>query len=108
MSGSLKTNPILEFIKPKSLQRANWKKDRYSTDNINKSYHNGTETVYDNKLEGRRGLFGNRDILNQTGRLAAGEIPNIKYNGRTLDEVDLIPLKFQRVNDNAVVFFRSL
>jgi len=108
VSGSLKTNPILEFIKPNSLQRANWKKDRYSTDNINKSYHNGTETVYDNKLEGRRGLFGNRDILNQTGRLAAGEIPTLKYNGRTLDEVDLIPLKFQRVNDNAVVFFRSI
>ncbi len=108
VSGSLKTNPILEFIKPKSLQRANWKKDRYSTDNTTKTYHNGTETVYDNKLENRRGLFKDRDILNQTGRMAAGEVANLKYNGKTLDEVDLIPLKFQRVNDNAVVFFRSI
>lgn len=108
LSGSLKTNPILQFIKPTFLQKNNWKKNRYSTDNTTRTYHNGTETVYDNNLEGRRGLFSDRDILNQTGRLAAGEIPNIKYNGKTLDELDLIPLKFQRVNDNAVVYFRSV
>lgn len=101
-------NPILDFIKPKSLNRSNWKKDRYSTDNTNKSYHNNTETILDNSLEKRRGLFGDRDIINQTGRLAAGEVSTLKYNGKTLDEVDLVPLKFQRVNDNAVVYFRSL
>ncbi len=108
VSGSLKTNPILEFIKPKSLQKNNWKKDRYSTDNTAKSYHNGGETTYDNRLDSRRGLYTDRDILNQTGRLSVNELATVKYNGRTLDEVDLIPLKFQRVNDDAVVYFRSL
>jgi hypothetical protein len=101
-------NPILDFIKPVSLKRSNWKKDRYSTDNTTKSYHNGGETIYNNRLDSRRGLHTDRDVINQTGRLAAGEVANLKYNGKTLDELDLIPLKFQRVNDNAVVYFRSI
>jgi len=100
-------NEILRFIKPNYLLKNNWKKDRYSTDTTKRSYHNNTEKVYDNKLDNRRGLFSDRDILNQTGRLAESELKTIKYNGRTLDEVDLIPLKFQRVNDGASVFFRA-
>ena len=108
IEGKLKNNPILDFIKPKSLQKNNWKKDRYSTDNTRKSYHNNTETVYSNKLDSRRGLYSDKDILNQTGRLSEAELKTIKYNGKTLDEVDLIPLRFQRVNDGAAVYFRAV
>ncbi len=108
IEAKLKNNPILEFIKPKSLQKGNWKKDKYSTDTTKKSYHNNNERVYDNKLDTRRGLYSDRDILNQTGRLSESELKTIKYNGKTLDEVDLIPLRFQRVNDGAAVYFRAL
>lgn len=106
--GKLKDNPILQFIKPTSLQKGNWKKDRYSTDTTKKSYHNNTERVYDNTLDSRRGLSSDRDVLNQSGRLSESELKTIKYNGKTLDEVDLIPLRFQRVNDGAAVYFRAV
>lgn len=104
----LKTNNLLDFIRPQSLQKNNWKKDRYSTDTTTKTYHNNGETKYDNTLDKRRGISSERDIINQTGRLAASELDSLKYNGKTLDEVDLIPLKFQKVNDGSLVFFRAL
>ncbi len=106
--GKLRDNPILNFIKPEHLLKSKWKKDKYSTDTTKKSYHNNTERVYDNTLEGRRGLYSDRDILNQSGRLSEAELKTIKYNGKTLDEVDLVPLRFQRVNDGAAVYFRAL
>lgn len=104
----LLNNPILEFVRPNQLKERNWRKDKYSTDDIKKSYHNNTERVYDNKLDIRRGLYSDRDILNQTGRLSEAELKTIKHNGKTLDEIDLIPLRFQRVNDGAAVYFRAV
>ena len=104
--GKLKNNAILEFVKPKSLREKTI--NRYSSDKNKKSYHNNSETIYNNKLDGKRGLFSTKDVLNQTGRLSKSELSSIKYNGKTLDEVDLIPLRFQRVNDGGAVYFRSL
>ena len=99
---------LLDNIRPKALNRTNWKKDRYSTDNKKKSYQNDNSTIYSNKLDTRRGLFSNKDVLNQTGRLTKEELKSVKYNGKTLDEVDLIPLRFQKINDGSGVYFRSL
>ncbi len=106
VEGKLKNNPLLQFVKPKSLREKNI--NRYSTDKNQKSYHNNNETIYNNKLDSRRGLFSTKDVLNQTGRLSKSEQSTLKYNGKTLDEVDLIPLRFERVNDGGTVYFRSL
>ena len=101
---------LLDIIRPKSLNRANWQEDRnrYSLNKTQKSYHNNNTTIYSNKLDSRRGLFSTKDVLNQTGRLSKSEQSTLKYNGKTLDEVDLIPLRFERVNDGGTVYFRSL
>lgn len=105
-TGSLVNNPILDFIKPNKLRKTQI--DRYSLDKRKRSYHNNNETVYANKLDDRRGLFSTKDVLNQTGRLSKSEQSSLKYNNKTLDEVDLIPLRFERVNDGGTVYFRSL
>lgn len=71
---------------------------------------NSTESVYgqlSETLEKKRGLGSNRDVLNQTGVLTAGELNSIKYNDDTLDKLDLIPLRFQRANDNTAIYMRT-
>jgi hypothetical protein len=99
---------LLNAIRPVSLNRDNWKKDRYSTNKNKKSYHGGGETISSDKLDKKRGLFSIKDVINQTGRFTEAELKTIKYNGKTIDQVDLIPLKFQKINDGSAVYFRSL
>jgi hypothetical protein len=99
---------LLNFIRPKSLNRGNWKKDRYSTNNTKTSISNLGKSTYSNKLDTKRGIFSTKDVINQTGRLTKDELKSVKYNGKTLDEVDLVPLRFQKLNDGSGVYFRSI
>jgi hypothetical protein len=98
---------ILNFIKPKSLNRENWLKDRYTLDNNTKTVTSGGKR-YDETLDKRRGLSSDRDVLNQTGRLTAGELESIKFNEKTLVNTDFAPLRFKSVSDGSAVYFRSI
>jgi hypothetical protein len=109
IGGLLKSqNGLLNFIRPKSLNRDNWKKNKYSTNTSKKSYHGGGDTINSDKLDKKRGLFSIKDVINQTGRFTEAELKTIKYNGKTIDQVDLVPLRFQKINDGSAVYFRSL
>lgn len=63
---------------------------------------------YDQSLSGKKGLDSNFDIINQTGVLNSDQLENLDYNGNFLQEVDLIPLRFQKVNDYSSVYVRAV
>ena len=98
---------ILNFLKPKSLQRENWQKDRYTLDKNTKTITSGGKR-YDETLDKRRGISTDRDVLNQTGRLTAGELNSVKFNDKTLVNTDFAPLRFKSVSDGSAVYFRSI
>lgn len=103
--GKLKNNPILDFVKPGKLKEKEIR--RYSKDTERKSLYN-KDTVLNNELGKRRGLYSDKDLLNQTGKLTEAELGNVKINGTDISEVDLIPLRFQKVNDGSAVYVRSV
>lgn len=105
IEGKLKGNPILDFVKPSSLKEKQI--TRYSKDTNRKSIYN-KDSVVNNELGKRRGLYSNKDLLNQTGRLTESELSSVKINGTDISEVDLIPLRFQKVNDGSAVYVRSV
>ena len=59
-------------------------------------------------LEKKRGLSSNRDVLNQTGKFSKGDLNSVKYGGDGIEKMDLIPLRFQKVNDLSAVYFRAV
>jgi hypothetical protein len=70
----------------------------------------GESSIYGNleeTLEKSRGLGSNRDVLNQTGIFTQAQLSSVKYNNIGIEEVDLIPLRFQKLNDNTAVYFRA-
>lgn len=101
------SSALLNFIKPKSLNRDNWKKDRYTLDKNTKTITSGT-TRYNETLDKKRGLSSDRDVLNQTGRLTAEELNSVKFNDKTLANTDFAPLRFKSVADGSGVYFRSI
>jgi len=103
----LSSSAILNFLKPKSLQRDAWQKDRYTLDKDTKTITSGGKR-YDETLDKRRGISTDRDVLNQTGRLTAGELNSIKFNEKTLVNTDFAPLRFKSVSDGSAVYFRSI
>lgn len=106
--GLLKSNQgILNFLKPKSLQRDKWQKDKYTLDKNTKTITSGGKR-YDETLDKRRGLSTDRDVINQTGRLTAGELNSVKFNDKTLVNTDFAPLRFKSVSDGSAVYFRSI
>lgn len=105
IEGKLKNNTLLEFLKPAKLKEKQI--TRYSKDATRTSIHN-KDTVLNNELGKRRGLYTDKDLLNQTGRLTESELSNVKINGTDISEVDLIPLRFQKVNDGSAVYIRSV
>ncbi len=105
VEGKLKNNRLLDFLKPATLKQKQI--TRYSKDADRTSIHN-KDTVLNNQLGKRRGLYTDRDILNQTGRFTESELQTTKINGTDISEVDLIPLRFQKVNDGSAVYVRSL
>jgi hypothetical protein len=105
VEGKLKNNKLLDFLKPATLKQKQI--TRYSKDTTRTSIHN-KDTVFNNQLGKRRGLYTDRDILNQTGRLTESELQTTKINGTDISEVDLIPLRFQKVNDGSAVYVRSV
>jgi len=108
IGGLLKSKEgILNFLKPKSLQRDGWQKDRYTLDKNTKTIASGG-TRYNETLDKKRGLSSDRDVLNQTGRLTAAELESIKFNEKTLVNTDFAPLRFKSVSDGSAVYFRSI
>lgn len=105
VEGKLKNNTLLDFLKPTPLKEKEI--TRYSKDSSKTSIHN-KGSVIDNELGKRRGLYTDRDILNQTGRLTEAELGTTQINGTDISEVDLIPLRFQKVNDGSAIYVRSV
>lgn len=105
VEGKLKNNPLLNFLKPNTLKQKQI--TRYSKDANRTSIHN-KDAVLNNELGKRRGLYSDRDVLNQTGRFTEAELQTAKINGKDISEVDLIPLRFQKVNDGSAVYVRSV
>lgn len=105
VEGKLKNNTLLDFLKPTALKQKQI--TRYSKDTARTSIHN-KDTVLNNELGKRRGLYADKDLLNQTGKFTEAELQNVKINGTDISEVDLIPLRFQKVNDGSAVYIRSL
>jgi hypothetical protein len=105
VEGKLKNNTLLEFLKPATLKEKQI--TRYSKDTARTSIHN-KDTVLNNELGKRRGLYADKDLLNQTGRFTESELQTVKINGMDISEVDLIPLRFQKVNDGSAVYVRSV
>ena len=105
IEGKLKNNPILNFVKPSALKEKQI--TRYSKDTSRISLYN-KDSVVNNELGKRRGLYSDKDLLNQTGRLTESELSSVKINGTDISEVDLIPLRFQKVNDGSAVYVRSV
>jgi len=77
---------------------------KYSFENQVKNTVNGPLS---DTLERRRGLGTKRDVLNQTGRFTNEELNQVRYEGRTIDDVDLITMKFQRMNDMSAIILRT-
>ena len=105
VEGKLKNNTLLDFLKPTPLKEKQI--TRYSKDTARTSIHN-KDTVLNNELGKRRGLYADKDLLNQTGKFTEAELQTVKINGTDISEVDLIPLRFQKVNDGSAVYIRSL
>lgn len=67
-----------------------------------------SSNIFDESLENKKGLSSKYDTINQTGRFEKTELNN-KVKGVTdLHDVDLIPLRFQRVNDLSAIYMRSV
>ena len=105
VEGKLKNNILLDFLKPTPLKEKQI--TRYSKDTARTSIHN-KDSVLNNELGKRRGLYADKDLLNQTGKFTEAELQTVKINGTDISEVDLIPLRFQKVNDGSAVYIRSL
>ena len=105
VEGKLKNNTLLDFLKPTPLKEKQI--TRYSKDTARTSIHN-KDAVLNNELGKRRGLYADKDLLNQTGKFTEAELQTVKINGTDISEVDLIPLRFQKVNDGSAVYIRSL
>jgi hypothetical protein len=105
VEGKLKNNTLLDFLKPTPLKEKQI--TRYSKDTARTSIHN-KDAVLNNELGKRRGLYADKDLLNQTGKFTESELQTVKINGTDISEVDLIPLRFQKVNDGSAVYIRSL
>ena len=97
------TNPILGFIQPKKRNQA----DRFS---LRTRLNNSAESVSNitDSLSARRGLKTLSDVINQTGVFTSSELESIKYNGKTIDEVDLIPLRFTSMTSGETIYFRAI
>ena len=99
----LLSNPILGFIQPKKRTKA----DRFSLktrfNNAGESKSNSSDS-----LSNRRGLKTLSDVINQTGVFTSSELESIKYNGKTIDEVDLIPLRFTSMTSGETIYFRAI
>lgn len=96
-------NPILQFIQPKKRGDAN----RYSRKTgASKIVSNSSNIT--NSLAAKRGLKSLSDVINQTGVFTAGELNSIKYNGETLDKVDLIPLRFSSMTSGESIYMRTI
>jgi uncharacterized membrane protein YgcG len=96
-------NPILGFIQPKKRTQ----KDRFS---LRTRINNSAETTSNvtDSLSTRRGLKTLSDVINQTGVFTVSELASIKYNGKTIDEVDLIPLRFTNMGSGETIYFRAI
>ena len=103
VSSKILTNPILGFIQPKKRTQ----KDRFSLRTRINNSADTTSNVTDS-LSTRRGLKTLSDVINQTGVFTVSELASIKYNGKTIDEVDLIPLRFTNMGSGETIYFRAI
>jgi hypothetical protein len=99
----LLANPILGFIQPKRRTPAN----RYSLKRGGSDIVTGTSNIT-NSLSNRRGLKSLSDVINQTGVFTSSELETIKYNGKTIDEIDLIPLRFTNMTSGETIYMRTI
>jgi hypothetical protein len=97
------TNPILGFIQPKRRNQT----DRFSLKTRLSNSGKGASNITDS-LSARRGLKTLSDVINQTGVFTSSELESIKYNGKTIDEVDLIPLRFTSMTSGETIYFRAI
>lgn len=70
--------------------------------------NNPLYTPHEQSLEFRRGLGSKFDVINQTGIIPDLECENYKYNGYGLEDLDLIPLRFQSAHTYESVYLRSV
>jgi hypothetical protein len=98
---------ILDSIRPTKL-KGNESPKLYSDKSNEITTPYGRQQLSKVSLEDRRGIFSDRDILNQTGRFSKEEIKELNYNGKQYQDVDLIPLRFQRMNDHSAVYLRTI
>lgn len=96
-------NPILKFIQPKKRGDGH----RYSQKANASKIVTGTSNIT-NSLSAKRGLKSLSDVINQTGVFTAGELSTIKYNGETIDKVDLIPLRFTSMTNGESIYMRTI
>lgn len=96
-------NPILRFIQPKR-RGANF---RYSNRIAGSKIIPNTSNIT-NSLSTKRGLKSLSDVINQTGVFTASELASIKYNGDTIDNVDLIPLRFTSMASGESIYMRTI
>lgn len=97
-------------LRPTNLKDVKTKNDAPSYSKLKKLAPNGQKSIYGNlgqNLEKSRGLGSNRDVLNQTGIFSPSQLSSVKYNNIGIEEVDLIPLRFQKLNDSTAVYFRA-
>jgi hypothetical protein len=96
-------NPILAFIQPKKRGDAH----RYSQKTFASKIVSNSSNIT-NSLSAKRGLKSLSDVINQTGVFTAKELNSIKYNGNTLDKVDLIPLRFSNMTSGESIYMRAI
>ena len=96
-------NPILNFIQPKKRGDGHRYSQKAGASKIVSNSSNIT-----NSLAAKRGLKSLSDVINQTGVFTAGELSSIKYNGETLDKVDLIPLRFSSMTSGESIYMRTI
>jgi len=96
-------NPILGFIQPKR----RGKNFRYSNRIAGSKIIPGTANTT-NSLSTKRGLKSLSDVINQTGVFTVSELASIKYNGTTIDNVDLIPLRFTSMASGESIYMRTI
>ena len=103
VSSKILANPILGFIQPKKRNQS----DRFSLRTRFNNAGESTSNITDS-LSTRRGLKTLSDVINQTGVFTSSELESIKYNGKTIDEVDLIPLRFTSMTSGETIYFRAI
>jgi hypothetical protein len=96
-------NPILKFVQPKKRGDGYRYSQKVGGSKIISNSSNIT-----NSLAAKRGLKSLSDVINQTGVFTAGELSSIKYNGETLDKVDLIPLRFSSMTSGESIYMRTI